>query len=81
MKFCKERKNLANQDDDVEYIHVPVRTLYFIFFTPGFVSVSEGSNCASAEKAVKQVLHQLGHLQKVWQEILPVSQYRKLIGN
>lgn len=46
----------------------------------GFVSVSEGSNSTSTEKAVKQVLHQLGHLQKVWQEILPVNQYRKSIG-
>ncbi|XP_061173737.1 centromere/kinetochore protein zw10 homolog isoform X2 [Saccostrea echinata] len=46
----------------------------------GFVSVSEGSNSASTEKAVKQVLHQLGHLQKVWQEILPVSHYRRSIG-
>ncbi|KAK7505508.1 hypothetical protein BaRGS_00003253 [Batillaria attramentaria] len=46
----------------------------------GFASVEEESNYSAAERAVKQALHQLTHLQKVWQGVLPTSVYHKAIG-
>ena len=32
------------------------------------------------ERAIKQALHLLNHLQNVWQDVLPISVYRKAIG-
>lgn len=46
----------------------------------GFTAVSEKEAFLTTERAVKQVLHQLQHLKKVWQEVLPTSNYRKAIG-
>jgi hypothetical protein len=46
----------------------------------GFLNVSEKEAFFATEKAVKQVLHQLQHLRKVWHEILPPTNYRKAIG-
>lgn len=46
----------------------------------GFLNVSEKETFFATERAVKQVLHQLQHLRKVWHEILPASNYRKAIG-
>ncbi|XP_033735507.1 centromere/kinetochore protein zw10 homolog [Pecten maximus] len=46
----------------------------------GFASVSEENMYFDAERAIKQTIHQFHHLQKVWQEVLPPSVYRKAIG-
>lgn len=47
----------------------------------GFANVSEKEAFFTTERAVKQTLHQLQHLKKVWQEVLPVTNYRKAIGS
>ncbi|OWF53385.1 centromere/kinetochore protein zw10 homolog [Mizuhopecten yessoensis] len=46
----------------------------------GFASVSEENMYFNAERAIKQTMHQFHHLQKVWQEVLPPSVYRKAMG-
>lgn len=46
----------------------------------GFVGLEEEKNHSCAAKAVKQALHQLTHLQKIWLDILPISVYCKAIG-
>ena len=51
-----------------------------VLFLPGFAEVDEESNYAAAERSLKQALHQLTHLQKVWQDVLPAAVYRKAIG-
>ena len=51
-----------------------------VLFPPGFAEVDEESNYAAAERSLKQALHQLTHLQKVWQGVLPAAVYRKAIG-
>ena len=42
--------------------------------------MSEKEAFFTTERAVKQTLHQLQHLKKVWHEVLPTSNYRKAIG-
>ena len=42
--------------------------------------MSEGENQVQAERSIKQVLHQLHHLRKVWEEVLPINIYYKAIG-
>jgi hypothetical protein len=49
-------------------------------FAAGFVEVDAESNYSAAERAVKQCLHQLSHLQKVWHSVLPATVYCKAIG-
>ena len=34
----------------------------------------------AAEKCIRQVLHQLNHLRKVWNNVLPVNIYKRAIG-
>ncbi|XP_076441590.1 centromere/kinetochore protein zw10 homolog isoform X2 [Babylonia areolata] len=46
----------------------------------GFATMDEDTNYEAAEKSLKQALHQLTHLQRVWQDVLPASVYRKAIG-
>ncbi|XP_071080296.1 centromere/kinetochore protein zw10 homolog [Haliotis cracherodii] len=46
----------------------------------GFSGVSDDEQYFAAERSIKQCLHQLTHLQNVWQEVLPVNMYRKAIG-
>ncbi|KAK3093664.1 hypothetical protein FSP39_018645 [Pinctada imbricata] len=46
----------------------------------GFANVSSGEVQVDAERAIKQMTHQLQHLQKVWQGVLPSMNYRKAIG-
>lgn len=46
----------------------------------GFVNVSDEQVYFDAEKSIKQTLFQFQHLQKVWQEVLPGSIYRKAVG-
>lgn len=45
------------------------------------MGLEEEKNHSCAAKAVKQALHQLTHLQKIWLDILPTSVYCKAIGN
>ena len=42
----------------------------------------DGSNLlpASSEKCIKQIIHQLMHLQSVWKDCLPLSIFRRSIG-
>ena len=49
-------------------------------FVSGFMFVEEETKYAAAEKSVKQALHQLSHLQKVWQCVLPTTVFQKAIG-
>ncbi|XP_071946639.1 centromere/kinetochore protein zw10 homolog [Antedon mediterranea] len=42
--------------------------------------VSSGENYKTAERAFKQVLHQLNHLHAVWSDVLPPSVFTKAIG-
>ncbi|KAL5009051.1 hypothetical protein ScPMuIL_014632 [Solemya velum] len=46
----------------------------------GFNSVSEDEGYFDAEKAIKQALHQLNHLQNIWQDVLPLNIYKKAMG-
>ncbi|XP_067827031.1 centromere/kinetochore protein zw10 homolog isoform X2 [Heptranchias perlo] len=43
-------------------------------------SLDDGDNYSAANKAVRQVIHQLKSLGKVWQDVLPVHIYCKAIG-
>ncbi|XP_034995595.1 centromere/kinetochore protein zw10 homolog [Zootoca vivipara] len=43
-------------------------------------SVDDDDNYSAANKAVRQVLHQLKRLGKVWQDVLPVNIYCKAMG-
>ncbi|XP_077999477.1 centromere/kinetochore protein zw10 homolog [Glandiceps talaboti] len=43
----------------------------------GFAQLEEEENRKRAERAVKQVLHQLNHLSTVWKDVLPSSTYIK----
>ncbi|XP_045165863.2 centromere/kinetochore protein zw10 homolog [Mercenaria mercenaria] len=54
--------------------------LEYLAAANGFLNVSEKDAFFATERAVKQVLHQLQHLRKVWHEILPPTNYRKAIG-
>ena len=46
----------------------------------GFVAVDENKKHSEAERSLKQALHQLTHLHKVWQDVLPTTVYCKAIG-
>uniref|UniRef100_A0A0B7BFU7 Centromere/kinetochore protein zw10 homolog n=1 Tax=Arion vulgaris TaxID=1028688 RepID=A0A0B7BFU7_9EUPU len=46
----------------------------------GFGRMEEESSREKAEKAVKQVTLQLGHLQKIWKPVLPINIYKKAMG-
>lgn len=52
----------------------------FVSNVSGFVNVSDEQVYFDAEKSIKQTLFQFQHLQKVWQEVLPGSIYRKAVG-
>ncbi|XP_030077759.1 centromere/kinetochore protein zw10 homolog [Microcaecilia unicolor] len=45
-----------------------------------FSNMDDDENHANATKAVRQVLHQLKRLGKVWQDVLPVHVYCKTMG-
>jgi len=52
-----------------------------ILTTAGFTSLSNDRRLPSgAEQSIKQVVHHLSHLQKVWQPVLPPSIYSKCLG-
>ncbi|XP_005102106.1 centromere/kinetochore protein zw10 homolog [Aplysia californica] len=46
----------------------------------GFANVEEAANREQSERAIKQVLLQLEHLQKVWKPVLPIDVYKKSMG-
>ncbi|NXL51082.1 ZW10 protein, partial [Podilymbus podiceps] len=45
-----------------------------------FSNMDDEENYCAAKKAIRQVLHQLKRLGKVWQDVLPVSVYCKAMG-
>uniref|UniRef100_A0A8C5TI38 Centromere/kinetochore protein zw10 homolog n=1 Tax=Malurus cyaneus samueli TaxID=2593467 RepID=A0A8C5TI38_9PASS len=45
-----------------------------------FSNMDDGENYHAANKAIKQVLHQLKRLGMVWQDVLPVTVYCKAMG-
>ncbi|MBN3271583.1 ZW10 protein, partial [Polyodon spathula] len=45
-----------------------------------FSNLDDESNYSAASKAVRQVIHQLKRLGKVWQDVLPVNIYCKAMG-
>uniref|UniRef100_A0A8D0H0J3 Centromere/kinetochore protein zw10 homolog n=1 Tax=Sphenodon punctatus TaxID=8508 RepID=A0A8D0H0J3_SPHPU len=45
-----------------------------------FSNMDDEENYSAANKAVRQVLHQLKRLGKVWQDVLPVNVYCKAMG-
>ncbi|XP_039206446.1 centromere/kinetochore protein zw10 homolog [Crotalus tigris] len=45
-----------------------------------FCSLDDEDNYSAANKAVRQVLHQLKRLGKIWQDVLPVSVYCRAMG-
>ncbi|XP_060792114.1 centromere/kinetochore protein zw10 homolog [Neoarius graeffei] len=45
-----------------------------------FSNLDDEDNCTAASKAVRQVIHQLKRLGKVWQDVLPVNIYCKSMG-
>ncbi|XP_065508090.1 centromere/kinetochore protein zw10 homolog isoform X2 [Caloenas nicobarica] len=45
-----------------------------------FSNMDDEENYSSANKAIRQVLHQLKRLGKVWQDVLPVTVYCKAMG-
>ncbi|XP_069750956.1 centromere/kinetochore protein zw10 homolog isoform X2 [Narcine bancroftii] len=45
-----------------------------------FSSLEDADNYSAANKAVRQVIHQLKRLGKVWQDVLPVHIYCKAVG-
>ncbi|XP_053703305.1 centromere/kinetochore protein zw10 homolog [Synchiropus splendidus] len=46
-----------------------------------FCNLDDEDNYIAASKAVRQIIHQLKQLGKVWQDVLPVSIYCKAMGN
>ncbi|XP_038074915.1 centromere/kinetochore protein zw10 homolog isoform X3 [Patiria miniata] len=46
----------------------------------GFDQVATDDNFLACERAIKQVVHQLGHLQRVWTDILPSNIYTKAMS-
>ncbi|XP_075460164.1 centromere/kinetochore protein zw10 homolog isoform X2 [Ascaphus truei] len=46
-----------------------------------FRNMEEEENYTAAHKAIRQVIHQLSHLGKVWQDVLPVCTYCRAMGN
>jgi len=52
-----------------------------ILTTAGFISLSSDRRLPSgAEQSIKQLVHHLSHLQRVWQPVLPPSIYAKCLG-
>ncbi|XP_067941918.1 centromere/kinetochore protein zw10 homolog [Watersipora subatra] len=47
----------------------------------GFKSVEVEERFGAASQSVRQCLHQLSHLKKVWVDVLPLSNYCKAIGH
>ncbi|XP_075047352.1 centromere/kinetochore protein zw10 homolog isoform X2 [Mixophyes fleayi] len=45
-----------------------------------FSNMEDEENYTSAHKAIRQVIHQLSRLGKVWQDVLPVAIYCKAMG-
>ncbi|KAM6295850.1 centromere/kinetochore protein zw10 homolog [Aegotheles albertisi] len=45
-----------------------------------FSNMDDEENYCAANKAIRQVLHQLKRLGKVWQDVLPVNMYCKAMG-
>uniref|UniRef100_A0AAY4DTD2 Centromere/kinetochore protein zw10 homolog n=1 Tax=Denticeps clupeoides TaxID=299321 RepID=A0AAY4DTD2_9TELE len=45
-----------------------------------FANLDDDENYSAASKAVRQVIHQLRRLGKVWQDVLPVNVYCKAMG-
>ncbi|XP_041352899.1 centromere/kinetochore protein zw10 homolog [Gigantopelta aegis] len=54
--------------------------LEYLHGADGFANVADNERLFAVERAIKQVLHLLNHLQNVWQDVLPISVYRKAIG-
>ncbi|CAH1790755.1 unnamed protein product [Owenia fusiformis] len=54
--------------------------LEYIQGAKGFDGVADEQNFMAAERAIKQCLHQLQHVSKVWNEVLPVNIYSKSMG-
>ncbi|XP_018610995.2 centromere/kinetochore protein zw10 homolog [Scleropages formosus] len=46
-----------------------------------FANLDDDENYSAASKAVRQVIHQLKRLGKVWQDVLPVNIYCKAMGS
>ncbi|RUS69307.1 hypothetical protein EGW08_022931 [Elysia chlorotica] len=46
----------------------------------GFAYLEEKARGEAAGRAVKQVLLQLDHLQKIWKPVLPINNYKKAMG-
>ncbi|XP_038075243.1 centromere/kinetochore protein zw10 homolog isoform X2 [Patiria miniata] len=46
----------------------------------GFDQVATDDNFLACERAIKQVVHQLGHLQRVWTDILPSNIFTKAMS-
>ncbi|XP_078673882.1 centromere/kinetochore protein zw10 homolog [Branchiostoma floridae x Branchiostoma belcheri] len=57
------------------------QVLEYLVGAHNFTNVAEDYNRGNAEKAVKKVLHQLTHLSKVWQDVLPTNIYCKALGS
>ena len=56
-------------------------TLKQILNTAGFAALATDKRlCTGAEQGVKQVLHSLGHLHKVWSGVLPPNVYLQCMG-
>ncbi|XP_053546097.1 centromere/kinetochore protein zw10 homolog [Bombina bombina] len=45
-----------------------------------FINMEDEENYTTAHKAIRQVIHQLSRLGKVWQDVLPVAIYCKAMG-
>ncbi|XP_044138214.1 centromere/kinetochore protein zw10 homolog [Bufo gargarizans] len=45
-----------------------------------FINMEDEDNYTAAHKAIRQVIHQLSRLGKVWQDVLPVEIYCKAVG-
>ena len=54
---------------------------YFELFLSGFGQLT-GSELlpAKSEKSIRQVLHQLHHLRRLWQDVLPPNVFCKSVG-
>ncbi|XP_035697894.1 centromere/kinetochore protein zw10 homolog [Branchiostoma floridae] len=57
------------------------QVLEYLVGAHNFTNMAEDYNRGNAEKAVKKVLHQLTHLSKVWQDVLPTNIYCKALGS
>ena len=54
--------------------------MMLLYFLIGFRTMEISEKFERAHQSIKQCIHQLNHLRKVWLDVLPTSNFCKTIG-